>query len=430
LINQYEDRGSRLEISHQLSRADSNSSFIHQPEAFSLQKSYHPKTEFSLSQPESNQSDAEGDGYDLIRQNKKYHPWPEEINLPIKNAGLLVLEGRGTGAESNSSVKSDDDEIFSLLGSVSSKSSDETFYHTGIEAIVEIFISDVDLLSLYQDAIKTIERERLIRNQRRLLKRYYLSLQSQARAPLEFEVTKILRNRRTRISIAQKVLMRLSSPKNYIQSSSCQMSREQRLERYFQRFKLSSNDDEKEIVMRPATPPDELTKGNLPPGNDDGHLSEETESSCDNKSDDNKPEKGSYSVEDAKKFLIGGSPFEQYKLSLRRFVHPTLTAAPSQDSSQETHAAANSGFLYRNDKLLTQSKRLAVIELAEEVVARAILLLLWIVVPLNAVFVRRGYYMENSEKLLGFCVRDICKNWLGISSLAPQVVRIEWICVL
>jgi hypothetical protein len=181
--------------------------------------------------------------------------------------------------------------------------------------------------------------------------------------------------------------------------------------------------------MRPATPPSEFAKDNLLLGDDRGHLSEETESSGNDKSDDDKPGKGSYSVEDARRFLTGGSPFEQYKLRLQRFVHPTLTATPSQVFRKEGHASTSSDFSNRADELLTQPKRLVVSELTREMVARALLVLLWIAVPFEATFVRRGYNVKNSAGLLDFTVNYLCKNWLGVSPLGPQVVRIVWICV-
>jgi hypothetical protein len=287
-------------------------------------------------------------------------------------------------------------------------------------------IGDADLLLLYRDAIKMIEGERLVRNQRRLLKNYYLSLRSQAQAPLEFEAIKILRSRHTRISIAQRVLMQLSSPKDYNKGGSHQISRKQILERHFQRFILSSKDDEKDIIMRPATPPGEVARENLPSENDDRYLSEETESSGDDKSDDDKPEKLSYPIEDAKRFLIGGSPFEQYKQSFRRFIYPSLTATPSQEPNKETHTTTSG---YSNDETLTQPKRLAVIEETQEIVARAILIVLWIMVLLDATFVRLRYNIENSKEFAKLCIKDICKNWSGISPLAPTVVRIIWTCV-
>jgi hypothetical protein len=139
---------------------------------------------------------------------------------------VLISKGlyKENEVDSNSSVKSDDEEIFSEVRSTSYRSSVETLFHTGIEMIASILTSDADLLLLYQDAIKMINGERLVQNQRRLLKKYYLGLRSQARLPLALEVIKILRSRRTRISIAQTVLVQLSSPRDYDKDSARQIS--------------------------------------------------------------------------------------------------------------------------------------------------------------------------------------------------------------
>jgi hypothetical protein len=159
----------------------------------------------------------------------------------------------------------------------------------------------------------------------------------------------------------------------------------------------------------------------LPSKNDDGHLSEETESSGDDKSDNGKPEKLPYSFKDARRFLIGGSPFEQYKQSFRRFIHPSLTATPLQEPNKETHAATISS---SNNEILIQPERLAVIEETQETIARAILFVLWIAILLHTTFVQLRYNIENIKGLPKFYLKDICKSWTGIWPLAPTVVRI------
>ncbi|CAM6004214.1 unnamed protein product [Sphagnum balticum] len=306
----------RQKVSRQLSHAQTNSPSIYQKTTPSAQNNRYSKTEFSLSRLDPYRSDAEVHEYDIplgfAEQNKKRRFRLQEIDANAKDANFVAFGGRRSKSESNYSIKSNE-EIFSQRVSVSSKSSDKALYHTGIERIVAIFINDADLLPLYQDAMNMVKRERFLRNQRRLLKKYYLGLRSQARTALEFEVTNFLRSRQARVSIAQKVFTQLSSAADYYKPNSFQIleiPRDQILERHFQRFRLSSKDDKKEIITRPTTPPHELAKENLTLWDDDGHLSEETESSSDDKSDDDTPVKGSYSFEDTRKFLICGSPFE------------------------------------------------------------------------------------------------------------------------
>ena len=249
-----------------------------------------------------------------------------------------ATDTRSRNDDAASSVGSviDDEEIFSQFGSVSSKSSAEPVHLSGIETVAWLLIDDAELLPLYKEAMTKMEGERFVRNQRRLLKMYYKNLRLQARAALELEVTKILRSRRSRISIAQKILRSLISPQDYETARSQKISREDVLGRYFRQVTNRTTNAGEDINKRPATPPGEhiLSSGNK------GEGSEGSESSENSESDDDEADKAAYPVEYAKKFLVGGSPFELYKQSVRYFVHLSLSSGVSDPWPSDLRAGA------------------------------------------------------------------------------------------
>jgi hypothetical protein len=80
-----------------------------------------------------------------------------------------------------------------------------------------------------------------------------------------------------------------------------------------------------------------LSSGNKGEGSEGSEGSESSENS---ESDDDEADKAAYPVEYAKKFLVGGSPFELYKQSVRYFVHLSLSSGVSNPWPSDLRAGA------------------------------------------------------------------------------------------
>jgi hypothetical protein len=118
-----------------------------------------------------------------------------------------------TVPEDISSVASVEDDIFSTAGSASTNSTVSSVRFTVIELIICKFVEDSELSSLYEEAVKRMGNARFVRNQRRLLKKFFLDLRSQTQNHLQEEAIRILRGRAERTSMAEQV-WRLMNPTN------------------------------------------------------------------------------------------------------------------------------------------------------------------------------------------------------------------------
>jgi hypothetical protein len=115
--------------------------------------------------------------------------------------------------EDISSVASVEDDIFSTAGSTSTNSTVSSVRFTVIELIISKFVEDSELSYLYEEAVKRMGNARFVRNQRRLLKKFFLDLRAQTQNHLHEEAIRILRGRAERTSMAEQV-WRFMNPSN------------------------------------------------------------------------------------------------------------------------------------------------------------------------------------------------------------------------
>ena len=118
-----------------------------------------------------------------------------------------------TVPEDISSVASVEDDIFSTTGSACTNSTVSSVRSTVIELIICKFVEDSELSSLYAEAVKRMGNARFVRNQRRLLKKFFLDLRSRTQNLLQEEAIRILRGRAERTSMAEQI-WRLMNPTN------------------------------------------------------------------------------------------------------------------------------------------------------------------------------------------------------------------------
>ena len=83
------------------------------------------------------------------------------------------------------SIKSVEDEIFSSAGSVSFSSTIASGRSLAIEAVAGLFVKSAELLALYEEAVKRLDKDRFVRNQRRILKENFQDLRPGAQNQLQ-----------------------------------------------------------------------------------------------------------------------------------------------------------------------------------------------------------------------------------------------------
>ncbi|KAL3962979.1 hypothetical protein ACCO45_004502 [Purpureocillium lilacinum] len=81
---------------------------------------------------------------------------------------------------------------------------------------VKKFTDDSELLALYQDAAERMDEARFVRNHRRLLKRYFLDLQSEGHTPSEKLAVRFLRLRSDRTRISSEICRMARSSDNAV----------------------------------------------------------------------------------------------------------------------------------------------------------------------------------------------------------------------
>jgi len=156
----------------------------------------------------------------------------------VKPPGLLPAEqwletSVSTIPEDISSVASVEDDIFSTTESSSSNSTVSSVRFNVIELIVGKFIEEPELFSLYEAAVNRMGNAKFVRNQRRLLKKFFLDLRSQTENRLQEEAIRILRGRAERTSMAEQI-WRLVNPANPTRSADMAALKDQKPDKRFQ----------------------------------------------------------------------------------------------------------------------------------------------------------------------------------------------------
>ena len=236
---------------------------------------------------------------------------------------MVARRSSDSDASSVSSVQSDKEDIFSEDGSVSSMSSIDAFHTAAIVTFAELLANDADFALLCKEAITKIGKDKFVRNQRRLLKTYYLNLLQLAQNDLQWQVTKgLLQKRRNREEIAHRVLASLPMLPTFdvlhTQNNSISTGI---LENYFQKMGSGAEDNGKpDVSQAPATPPQEVES---PDPDDDIHSEGSEYSNDSDTSEDPSTHQMGSKITEVKDFLFNGAPFERYKQRFRQFVRPT-----------------------------------------------------------------------------------------------------------
>ncbi|RDL41517.1 uncharacterized protein BP5553_01496 [Venustampulla echinocandica] len=211
------------------------------------------------------------------------------------------------------SVASVDEDIFSTAGSLSTNSTVSSIRLTAIDHLVGVFVADNELAPLYAQAAKRLGQERFVRNQRRLLKIYFLDLRSRTQSQLHEQAIRILRGRSERTSIAEQIWSIVSPNKS--KSADMKALLAQKPDKQIQLERLLGTQISDENIDEEAG----LAT--------DSESSEESEKSDSEGSDFADKEAKYPNVALATDFLVGGPAFKQYVTNVRTFLR--LEVGPS-----------------------------------------------------------------------------------------------------
>ncbi|KAF4912142.1 Vegetative incompatibility protein HET-E-1 [Colletotrichum viniferum] len=179
--------------------------------------------------------------------------------------------------------------------------------------LADMLINNPKLGPLYEEALKGLNDARFVRNHGRLLKRYYLSLLSQAPSQKQGAAVDFLRPRSHRTLISSKILVHMGReivpvtlPQDY--------ERNLILERFLNKVN--------------ETP--------VAPNTDEG---DGTESSEDEYNEEDFHQGLSFvDLEDAKSYFVSGTPLMQFETEFRDFLHPSCKVAI--ETQEETQSQA------------------------------------------------------------------------------------------
>ncbi|KAF3804125.1 hypothetical protein GCG54_00000474 [Colletotrichum gloeosporioides] len=184
-------------------------------------------------------------------------------------------------------------------------------------------IVDPELRALYQYAISHLDENRFLRNHRRLLKGYYILLQSQAHKTDQISSIDFLRSRKHRNLISSKILGSLS-PQKAGQSGDL-------------REELQKNENRNLTIERYLRGPDETYEAGsetkmlcFKEDGDDREVSE-NEGQSDSDTNDGETSKSTVSVSceklaETRQFLTSGVALTKFKTDFRDFLFPKAKA--------------------------------------------------------------------------------------------------------
>jgi hypothetical protein len=173
---------------------------------------------------------------------------------------------------------------------------------TAEEQLGVLLARNEELKPLYEAALSTVGKERLVGNLRRLLKQYYLDLSKTAKTNLEKASAHLIRSRWSRIRIAQQI-SDLVAPEN-----------EDDLEQWAIEIQNKKADLEAWIAGHAglAVPVDEVSEDHMDLVRDES--SEEEEDEIANVLPN---------ISEAENFLLGGYSFSRLSISFRAFLLPS-----------------------------------------------------------------------------------------------------------
>lgn len=207
------------------------------------------------------------------------------------------------------SINSIPDDIASLAASTSVS---PDYRQAAVNYLVKKFTDDSELLSLYQDATRRIGGDRFVRNHRRLLKRYFLDLQSEGYIPSQKLAVRFLRLRSERTLISSKIRRIVMPVDNTV----------------FEKFNIALEQEKGKLSMLDRFLAQKDSTASAGQGientatNDVDAASEASEDTDDCGSDANTIDDGTLPKLDATtEFLTTGRAFSLYKENIRAFIH-------------------------------------------------------------------------------------------------------------
>jgi tetratricopeptide (TPR) repeat protein len=217
------------------------------------------------------------------------------------------------------SVLSIDEDISSTAESDSTSSS---FREAAADYVVKTFTDDKELLALYEDATQRLDEARFVRNHRRLLKIYFLDMQSEEQSPSQNLAIRFLRPRSERTLISCKIRHIFRTADITAREKINVLLGKERDTLFLLNRHLEQEDST-------ARSPGDI-QATIPAVGIQGMedtISETSESSDGGADNDNEEDVDEASddftkLKSAADFLTAGRPFNSYKANLRKFLDP------------------------------------------------------------------------------------------------------------
>ena len=188
--------------------------------------------------------------------------------------------------------------IFSYATSLDSHSSLGVVIYDAINSIIDAFVQDSELESLYEEARVKINYQRLIRNHERFLRMLYSDIGPYFTMGKEREAIKLLRSPRQRVAMTRKICERYGPHPKHGNAMS---------------KKTPDLFDKSSWQMEPIPPPNDETQSTDSGGGDESIH------------DDENNDMNSWSQAEMRRLidtLTTGEPFQRFKNNFRRFIHP------------------------------------------------------------------------------------------------------------
>lgn len=250
----------------------------------------------------------------------------ENINVTEDHATSQMAKTFYNHKQIESSCDDTSDDIRSLISGLEDIQSQDGSNSTRWEVreaaanyLADMLTKDPNLGPLYEEAFKSLDDARFVRNHGRLLRRYYISLLLQAPSQKQGVAVDFLRPRSHRTLISRKILDNTGReivPVTLPQDD----ERNLILERFLNKVETHP------VIQTPVTP--DFDEGN------------ETESSEDEDEEEDFHEGLAFvDLEDAKSSFVSGTPLMQFENEFRDFLHPPRKGAI--DTQEETQSQVN-----------------------------------------------------------------------------------------
>jgi hypothetical protein len=259
------------------------------------------------------------------------------LSLILEKLGLehtSTLDIRSVGdLDVESDTVSDLSEVSSTFSTAASLESDSSLdsiqdvYRTASEHLAELLTEDTELRSLYSQALIKFGKEQFSRNHDRLLKKLLKDLRPQTHNQIQLQTIRILRRRTQRgqvTGLIYTVLNPVLHPSNAAKSQAMQILQEQKPDRQHYLNRLLQKDVSEPQAPEQLTTHNVALDGSEESSSDDGG-DESIEDGDDGSCDEGVVNESSQQLNAVVTFLTQGAPFDQFKVNLRRFVHPPTT---------------------------------------------------------------------------------------------------------